>query len=189
VFFPDEASRAPFRGRSDADTPLSEVGLTQARALGVQLRAEHGTFDVVFDSGYVRTRDTLTAVLEAWPLNERRSIERHSDDLLRERDAGHAGNMTTVEAEAAFPWLREYWQAEGPLFARPPGGESLMDVAGRVRLFLATRDAVLANRRVLIVSHIGTMRMFRYVLANPSSDPRSPQWQTDVIANCGTLVF
>ena len=52
---------------------------------------------------------------------------------IRERDPGYTYDMTEAEAGSAFPWLAEYWQTFGGFFSRPPGGESLADVAARVR--------------------------------------------------------
>jgi broad specificity phosphatase PhoE len=44
--------------------------------------------------------------------------------------------MTTAEAESAFPWLQDYWITYGPIFGRPPGGESMADVAKRAYLLM-----------------------------------------------------
>ena len=84
--------------------------------------------------------------------------------FLRERDAGWTYDMTTAEAEAAFPWLQGYWDTFGRFFARPPGGESFADVAERVYLFLGMLFRDRARQRVLVVSHGGTLRVFRYLL-------------------------
>jgi hypothetical protein len=47
--------------------------------------------------------------------------------------------MTTAESESAFPWLQDYWNTYGPIFGRPPGGESLAGVAKRA---FATNNSV-----------------------------------------------
>lgn len=70
--------------------------------------------------------------------------------------------MTTTEAEAAFPWLQGYWDTFGRFFARPPGGESLAEVATRVYLFLGMLFRDRPQQRILVVSHAGTLRVFRY---------------------------
>jgi broad specificity phosphatase PhoE len=72
--------------------------------------------------------------------------------------------MTEAEAEAAFPWLEEYWRTFGGFMARPPGGESLADVVGRVHMFLDVlfRDRI--GQKVLVVTHGGTIRCFRFAL-------------------------
>ena len=90
--------------------------------------------------------------------------------FLRERDAGWTYDMTTTEAEAAFPWLQGYWDTFGRFFARPPGGESLAEVAARVYLFLGMLFRDRPQQRILVVSHAGTLRVFRYLLERWSHD-------------------
>ncbi len=189
VFFPDEASRAPFAGVPDHQAALTELGWQQARALGARLRDEHERFDLVLHSGYRRTRETTEALLEAWPADMRAKMVVGEDVLLSERDAGFTVNMTTAEAGESFPWLAEYWRTTGPLFARPPGGESLADVAARVRLFLRTREAEFAAKRVLLVTHNGTLRAFRSVLEGWTADEFEQQLRGDGHANCAVLVY
>ena len=77
--------------------------------------------------------------------------------FVRERDAGHAYDMTDAEAQAAFPWLQEDWTTFGPFFARPPGGETLADVIERVYAFLQKLTRTMAGKRVLVVTHGGTI--------------------------------
>lgn len=189
VFLPDEAAKDQFQGQPDSATGLTENGIVQARALGVRLRAEYGMFDLALDSGYRRTVDTLAAVLEAWPEVERKQIERRSDFLLRERDAGHAVNMTATEAAGAFPWLQDYWRAHGPFFARPPGGESLADVAVRVRQFIESHREQFAGRRVLIVGHAGSLRMVRFVLEGWSYEEVERRLREEPMENCAVAAY
>lgn len=72
--------------------------------------------------------------------------------------------MTTEEAEVAFPWMHEYWNTFGGFLARPPGGESLADVVNRVYTFLSMLFRDRAGTDVLVVTHGGTLRCFRYLL-------------------------
>ncbi len=189
LFFSDNETRAPFVGVPDRRAALTELGWSQARALGVRLREEHGHFDLVLHSGYRRTRETTEALLEAWPADVSGAMAIGEDALLSERDAGHAVNMTTTEARQAFPWLVEYWRATGPLFARPPGGESLADVAGRVRMFLGSRETDFASKRVLLVTHNGTLRAFRSVLKGWTSEEFELRLREDGHANCAALAY
>jgi broad specificity phosphatase PhoE len=64
----------------------------------------------------------------------------------------------------AFPWLQDYWGTFGPFFARPPGGESLAQVCECVYAFHQKLARTMAGRRVLVVTHGGTLWCFRYVL-------------------------
>jgi len=188
-FFPDADAAAPFRGRSDAATALTEAGRAAARALGLALRERFDAFDLIIDSGVRRTIETTEGVLEAWSETERAGMTRMSDYLIRERDPGHAVNMTTDEAAQAFPWLQDYWKSEGPFYARPPGGENLADVAMRVQRFLESRRVAMADRRVLIVTHVRTAQLLRLTLEAPNPNEWRHQLPYEPLGNCGVLAY
>lgn len=97
--------------------------------------------------------------------------------------------MTEAEAAAAFPWLQEYWQTEGPYFARPPGGESLADLGNRVKLFLESDFKAFAGRRVLLVTHIGTMQMLRMHLESWPQEEIEAKLLGDPIRNCDVFAY
>ena len=162
LYFPDPDAREGLRGQPDHLTPLTDVGWTQAREAGLLLQQRHGVFDYLYHSGYQRTLQTAEGLLSAYPLNERERIRVRHNLFLREREVGYTFDMTTDEVDAAFPWLQEYWETFGRFFARPPGGESLADVAQRVYMFLGMLFRDRAHQRVLCVCHGGTMRMFRF---------------------------
>jgi len=194
VNFPDDAARDMFRGQGDHEAALTEAGRSQAVATGVELRDQFGDFDVVFHSGYVRARDTAMAILEAWRRDRPHTGEAprtalvREHFLLRERDSGYTTNMTTAESAAAFPWLQTYWAEAGPFIARPPGGESFADVAIRARLFLDELTAEFPAGRILVVTHAGTMRMFRYLIEGWSYDEVVRQCGVPIL-NCETSVY
>ncbi|MCC7044524.1 MAG: histidine phosphatase family protein [Acidobacteria bacterium] len=188
VFFPDPEARRGLEGEADHVAGLTDTGRDQARALGERLANEFGAFDIVFHSGYRRTRDTAEFVLAAMPAGAAAPTVREHI-FLRERDAGYTFNMTTDEAEAAFPWLQEYWRTVGPFFARPPGGESLADVAGRVQLFFESCERELADRRVLLVTHAGTMRMIRFLLERWTHDEAPERWRREPNGNASFVAY
>lgn len=184
VFFPDDAARDGLHRVPDHLAALTPRGVEQARALGMQLRAAFGTFDSVYHSGYLRARQTADMVVSL--LDGPRPVVRENI-LLRERDAGYSVDMTTAEAEASYPWLQSYWQSVGPVFSRPPGGESLADVAQRVQVFLEGARHELATERVLIVSHVGTLRMLRCLVEGWSYDDLIRQWAVSGLANAAFI--
>lgn len=189
VFFNDADAVGELRTIPDHENPLTDEGWTKAREAGVALREAVGDFDVVMHSGYRRTRETMAALLEAWPPEEREAISIRQHLFLRERDGGYAFNFTTSEAEQAFPWLQEYWKVSGPFFARPPGGESLADVAQRVHQFIESTRAELDGKSVLLVTHGGTLRMFRFWLEGWTHDEAAQHWHNDVIPNCMVVAY
>lgn len=189
IYFTDDDQRKAIQGVPDHDIPLTSRGIEQAKQTGVELRNRFGTFDYVYHSGYRRTEDTARHILEAYSPTERDVMKVRHNPFIRERDPGYAYDMTTEEAESAFPWLREYWDTFGGFMARPPGGESLADVANRVYTFLGTlfRDRV--GQDVLVVTHGGTLRCFRFLLERWDYD-QATSWNSEPHPeNCGVTVY
>src|SRR4029453_8566223 len=120
---------------------------------------------------------------------ERSAMQFRHHLFLRERDAGWTYDMTTGEAETAFPWLQEYWDTLGPFFAPPPGGESLADVAQRVYLFLNMLFRDRAGQRVLLVSHGGTLRVLRFRLGRWTYEEFLVRFREDSIPNCAVTSY
>jgi broad specificity phosphatase PhoE len=189
VYFVDDESRKAVQGVPDWQVPLTDLGWRQARQTGEALRARFGHFDYVYHSGYRRAEDTAAGILEAWPAAERQRMCFRMNSFIRERDSGYTYDMTTAEAEAAFPWLQPYWDTVGPWFGRPPGGESLSEVTSRVDMFLNQLYRDRAGQRVLVVTHGGTLRAFRFLLEHWSyEDVRRelPRYRTP---NCCVNVY
>jgi len=189
TFFPDDESRQGVRGEPDHHTPLTDLGTRQTRDVGHRVREQFGNFDYVYHSGYRRAAQTAEFLLEAYTAEERVALQIRHNLFLRERETGFTFDMTTGEAAAAFPWLQEHWNTFGGFFARPPGGESLADVAERVYLFLGMLFRDRAGARVLVVSHSGTMRMFRYLLERWTYDDAIDRWRAEPISNCGVVAY
>ena len=188
-FFLDDEARKPIRGVPDHLIGLTEVGRAQALATGLALRDTFGTFDQLYHSGYRRTIETTDGLLEAYPPEVRAAIRIRHHLFIRERDQGHAYDMTDAEAAAAFPWLQDYWTMFGPFFARPPGGESLAQVCERVYAFLQKLARTMAGKRVLVVTHGGTIWCFRYVLERWTYEEAERRFQTEHIANCSVTSY
>src|SRR5215207_1423576 len=158
TYFADDAARRVVRGTADQLIELTEDGHKQASQTGVAIRERFGAFDYVYTSGYARTEQTAAGILAAYSQEEREAMKVRMNIFIRERDPGFTYDMTEAEAEAAFPWLNEYWQTFGGFMARPPGGESLADVVARVHTFLSELFRDRAGQKVMIVTHAGTLR-------------------------------
>src|SRR3954464_7078419 len=188
-FYLDDESRKAVKGVPDHLIELTDEGRRQARETGVLVREMYGTFDYVVHSGYSRTVQTLDEMLHAYSAEERaRMVVRHHL-FVRERDAGHAYDMTDAEAQAAFPWLQDYWNTFGPFFARPPGGESLADVVERVYAFLQKLARTMGGKRVLVVTHGGTIWCFRYVLERWTYEEAERRFRTETNPNCSVTTY
>jgi len=189
VYFCDDEARSGLRGTPDYKIPLTEDGHQQSLITGEGLREDYGVFDYVYDSGYKRTIQSRTNILSAYTRRERARMRIRSNPFIRERDPGFTYDMTEDEAEMNFPWLQEYWRTHGGFFANPPGGESLAAVAERVYMFINMlfRDRIGDN--VLVVTHGGTIRAFRFLLERWTYEQalRWPKGQSP--KNCGVTVY
>jgi broad specificity phosphatase PhoE len=188
-FFLDDEARRPLGGIPDHRIGLTERGWCQARETGIALRQHFGTFDQVYHSGYQRAVDTTAALLDAYDPESRERIRMRHHLFIRERDQGYAYNMTESEATAAFPWLQDYWNTFGPFFARPPGGESLAQVCERVYSFLQKLARTMEGKRVLLVTHGGTIWCCRYVLERWTYDEAERRFATEHIQNCSVTRY
>jgi len=188
-YFLDSEARKSVQGVADHRTPLTVRGRLQASQTGTALRRDFGAFDYAYHSGYYRTRETLEHLLGAYLEDERARIQIRHHLFLRERDSGYTFDMTTAEAESAFPWLQEYWKTYGPVFGRPPGGESYADVAKRVYLFLSMLFRDRGGQRVLVVTHGGTLWMFRMLLERWSWEETEERLRAGSIPNCSVTDY
>ena len=132
------------RYQGQADQPLNDVGFAQARALARELDGRH--FDALYSSDLLRARQTAATIAQQLGLQV--TVDRR----LREINQGEwEGQLFTdivrrYEDEIAA-------RREDPVGSRPPGGESVAEVASRI--WTAVDEIVLAHPggRVLLVSH------------------------------------
>jgi probable phosphoglycerate mutase len=139
------ASNAEGRIQGQLDTPLNDVGLAQAQALGTVFAADPPT--VVVTSDLQRARTTAQAVCDhvGLPLSV--------DERLRETFFGLWQGLTGAEVEAGWPAEFAAWRRhEGD----PVGGESRLEVAERA--VAAVTEHLPAEGTLLVVSHGGTAR-------------------------------
>jgi broad specificity phosphatase PhoE len=141
-----------------ADPPLNDVGRDQARQLAEQLTST--PFDAVYSSDLRRARET--AELVAAPHGVAVVVDRD----LREIDIGSWSGLTRPEIERRFPdGIR-------------PDGETREQHAARVLAAVERIARTNQGRRVLIVTHGGTLRTLH---GHTRDDPYHP------VANCAVL--
>jgi 2,3-bisphosphoglycerate-dependent phosphoglycerate mutase len=169
------------------DTPLSELGMTQARHAGEEMKALAFKFDVAFTSQLKRASSTLHHCLQALG---QPSIPCIADWRLNERHYGILQGMSRKEAESQFGveqvrlWRRSF-RGRPPQalpgdvrdsFGDPrytgldrsqvPLGESLEDTKRRVTDCWVDRigPALKSGHRVLIVAHGNSLRALLMIL-------------------------
>ena len=149
----------------DIDTPLSELGRRQARALGHWFgelpRERHP--EVVLCSPYVRARQTAHLLLDAAGIPHD-SVRLRFDERLREKEFGILDRLTVHGIRQKYPELSEQRSHVGKFYFRPPGGESWCDVILRLRSLLDTIVREHRGERVLVVAHQVIVNCFRYLL-------------------------
>lgn len=189
VYFADEYARREVVGIPDHLIDITPEGRRQAKATGIALRKLYGAPSYLYHSGYKRTVRTANGILSAYGKDELSKIKVRANIFIRERDSGHAYDMTEEEARRYFPYLEGYWKTHGGFFAVPPGGESLAQMAERVYLFLNMIFRDRAGQKVFVVTHGGTIRLFRYFLEHWTYK-RALKWpKGHSPKNCGMTVY
>jgi broad specificity phosphatase PhoE len=145
----------------DADVPLSEHGVDQAKALALWWHsgARSPGDSTNFTSPYLRARQTLEIGLSLSEHDELVMI----DERLRDRELGILELLTSRGVERLYPGEAARRRHLGPFYYRPPGGESWADIALRVRSFLRDVDTSDREGTLLIACHDAVVSLFLYV--------------------------
>ncbi|WIX77807.1 histidine phosphatase family protein [Amycolatopsis carbonis] len=164
----------------DADVPLSELGVRQARAAGGWLATDPP--ELVVASPYLRSLDTARLALA---VAKERGVEvpggLRVDERLRDRELGVLDLLTSHGVAERWPDELRRKQRLGKFYYRPPGGESWADVVLRVRSLLAELSTETPGLRVLFVAHEMTVFALRYVLESvPEQELLATAVRTDV---------
>jgi probable phosphoglycerate mutase len=135
---------AQARYQGQLDTPISELGQEQSRALARRLASEG--LDVVYTSPLARSVGTARLIADAL------EIEVREEPRFIEIHHGEWQGMYVREVEEKFGDLLKLWKTH-PSRAQMPGGESFDDVMQRA---LEATGEILdrhAGQRVAVVSH------------------------------------
>jgi broad specificity phosphatase PhoE len=140
-----------FQGANDVG--LSDLGRTQAAALGEALRAGYrvsaayvSPMSRALDTAHIALKDTGIPLT---PLHELRELS------LGDWEGFTVDDVRAREGNPYLAWVR------APLDCPPPGGEPLPDVCARVRRAI---DRIVASHRdgedVLVVAHGGVISVY-----------------------------
>lgn len=159
------------RWQGRLDPPLSDDGRRQARLLAERLTADQTVRPArVVSSTLGRASETAEIVGAAI------GVAVEPDPRLMEIGAGEWEGRTHQELEAFDATRYRAWRSQSS-DARPPGGEGLDEVVGRVRTLLDELDRDERGGPVMLVSHGGVLR----VLANLLLElPGNWMWNLDV---------
>ena len=171
----------------DVDVPLSDLGRRQAAALGrwtaQQPADERPT--VVWTSPYVRARQSAEIALETAGLD----VPLVVDERLREREFGVLDGLTRKGITAQYPQESERRAAIGKFYHRPPGGESWVDVAQRLRAVLDEIRIDARGERVLLMAHQVVVLLVRYVVEGMDEATVLDIDREGDVANCSVTAY
>lgn len=160
---PDQVAQRQLASLTDVTMPLTSEGWVQARRSSVPLIREIGFPDCVYHSGYQRAMETLEGLLSNVPISDRNRIRIYEKIELSERDPGYTWGMMAAEVEQHFPWYGPYYRSIGRFRARPPGGESIAQLAtGRVHSMIGTVIRDRPGEVVWFICHGHVMRALRF---------------------------
>jgi broad specificity phosphatase PhoE len=170
----------------DMDVPLSELGQRQADAFGAWLstQSDENRPDVVLASQFVRAVDTASRALGAAGLD----LKVHQDERLRERELGILDLLTHDGVQARFPDEHRRRQRLGKFYHRPPGGESWVDVALRLRSLRDSIGREHGGKRVLLVTHEVVIVLMRYLMED-LDEKQALALGGGRIANCSLTTY
>lgn len=153
------------RFQGQTDIPLNEYGRRQARQL--QRHLANVPLDTLVASDLSRARETAEIIAMS------HGMVVHTDRRLRELHFGHWEGLTYAEIQAKYPEALAPWQ-ENSLRERPPGGESLAEMAQRLADFVGGLKSYADNARIAVVAHRGALRSMLCVLLGV---PVSRHWE------------
>ena len=160
---------------SGKDSPLTQKGIDQARALGKSL--DGISFDAVYSSPSKRATDTVAIAFGG----------KHTpilDPRLKEIGMGAMEGMVWEDAAELYP--KSTNSLINPLnHTPPPGGEALQDMVDRVSAFMDDM-AKTGHRRVFVLTHSYTLRVFQ---ACTQDKPLEAIPKTRGFMNCEVTVF
>lgn len=142
------------------------------QALGVAHSLRELGFDHLVTSDLDRARETAEIIGKVL------GVEPTNDTVLRERGFGELEGRPLSELSPSLTGI------EGSVIvnpdASPRGGESFREVVGRASLFLKQLRDEQPGRRVLVVTHGGTIRALRASIEDEPLEGRT--WY--VVGNC-----
>ncbi|HZZ92742.1 MAG TPA: histidine phosphatase family protein [Usitatibacter sp.] len=153
------------RIQGQGDSPLTDAGIGQARAIGRRLARER--FDGLVSSDLGRAMQTAS---EIGALTGHDAVP---DPRLRERHFGDGEGMTYTEIDARFPGAFSRVREVDPDYAIP-GGESRRQLHQRVTSALEALAEEHRGQALVVVTHGGVLAtLYRHVHGIDLSVPHS----------------
>jgi len=158
------------------DSPLTEEGIAQARALARRLLRER--FTAFYSSDLGRAVQTAQIIAQAT------GHEIITDPRLRERHLGIFQGLVGDEIKEKYPEEYKLHRSLGPDYVIP-GGESVRQQVARNLAYLNEIAAKHLGETILVITHGGVLSgLFRHTFSIPFEAPRRFEF-----TNAGLNVF
>lgn len=144
---------------------LTEKGIKQAKSIAERMK--NVKIDVIYSSPTLRTLQT------AKEINKYHNLKIIESNDIADMNMGILGGVTLIPEKmpANIKIVHEKRKADDSY--RPNNGESINDIKKRVSKFLDKIIEENKNKTILVVSHLGTIRVFISVLMGiPYSEVR-----------------
>jgi alpha-ribazole phosphatase len=138
------------RFQGQTDVPLSSHGRRQVAALAQRLRAE--TLHMLYASDLQRAWET------AQVLAAQHALQVHAEPRLREMAFGCWEGLVYNEIQQRDAERLATWERD-QLHSAPPGGETLLQMAQRVREVYASLREAGPDKTVGLVAHGGSLQL------------------------------
>lgn len=158
------------------DSPLTEDGIAQAKALARRLMSER--FSALYSSDLGRAMQTARIIAEAT------GHEIVSDPRLRERHLGIFQGLSSDEIKEKHPEEYKLHRSLGPDYVIP-SGESFRQQVARNLAYLNEIAAKHLGETIVVITHGGVLSgLFRHTFSIPFEAPRRFEF-----TNAGLNVF
>ncbi len=164
------------RYQGHRDTPLTKKGKRQAKEIAIRLRNE--SLDAIYSSDLKRTRYTAEV------MNDYYSLKINILPQLREIDFGDWEGKTHDEIQREWRRLLDEWERE-PSKIKIPRGESIKDLAERIRSTIKKIVSNHPDQRVAIITHGGPIRIILMDALGLGAD----NWWETITSNGGISII
>lgn len=140
------------RFQGQLDIALNAVGLEQAETVARWIAGRGVHFKAIYTSDLQRAAQT------AQKIGTYLNLSPIPDTALREIHCGKWQGLTGEEVDARYPGERQQWRAQLAVLPMP-GGESLLDVRGRMESFYQRVLVKHKDEAIIVVSHGAALRL------------------------------
>lgn len=172
----------------DAETPLTARGIEQAHRLGINLKTQITTPDIIFVSPYLRTMETLTHIMGGWP--ELSFSPLQIEKRIREQEHGLSLLYNDWRVFHVFhPEQKALYDLLGPYWYRYPQGESVADTEDRNRMMIDKMIRDYPEKNVLFITHHLTILSFRSLMERLTPKQFIELDEKEKPINCGVTIY